>query len=177
VSYYYFCKDSLRRAPRSGQNFPRQHPIVILTDDRRLSVSSMVARMTDEGFLRNRRRSCNSVNIYNRAVKDVFPFMARTGFGFWTWTMMYHFACVETSSLMTRSDVLNEAKRITRNVEFIRQDRLDEDVRAVIGLAESESGAVNQSSRPRDSAVLSSTARTTVQKVDGDVARILGKYA
>ena len=174
ASYLFFCRDSLARAPQSAANFPREHPIAAFSQNGQFGVTGMLSRMADSGFLQQLSESNITANVYKRSIPGVFEFMRRSGTGFWSWTMMYHFSPTPMERMRTRADVLREAERIRKNVEFIHQERVDADVEAILGLRRHVGERVNTS--PRPAAAISDEARILAKDLDGDIAEILGGY-
>lgn len=134
ASYLAFCRRSLAVEPQGAANFPATHPISIFSDNGRRTVARMVAAMADRSVLERLCADRVVARIYARDIPDVFEFMLRTGTGFWTWTMMHHFANTTTEALRTAADVRSQAEWIARTVSFIHQDNLHEDVQRVLRL-------------------------------------------
>jgi len=176
ASYYWFCKKSLCDRPQSITNFPDRHPITLFSLGGKLSFDSMVSRMRDSAVLEEIVRLRTTACIYGRDIDDVFAFMLRTRTGFWTWTMLWHFWKHETRQLRTKVDVLRAAREISRCVEFIHQENIDEEARAVLQLGGVEPGeALNRSLRPTGDEPRTETRRY-IAELDGEVAAILGGY-
>jgi len=151
ASYVAFCRKSLNLQPQSVDNFPDTHPISVFSDNGRRSLTATIQSMADRSLL---ERLCTDgvvANVYARDIPDVYEFMLRTGSSFWTWTMMYHFSALCTSSLRTAADVRDQAKLISRRISFIRQHRLYEDMQSVLRLAP-----------PMDRRRINSSERTSV---------------
>jgi hypothetical protein len=113
--------------------------------------------------------------IYFADAPDLFAFMLRTGTGFWTWTMMHHFSRYQTTEITNRADAIESAREIAREVTFIRQEIIDEDVERILHLKSNPGARVNVSERARK---LENEREMTriVTALDGDVAAILGGY-
>lgn len=108
--------------------------------------------------------------IYARQISGVFDFMARTGFGFWTWTMLYHFSELGPDAISFRDGVFVEARRIASEVKFIHQESIDEDVGRYLGLRPSAGARVNVSQL---TSVIEVDGQMLARKLDGPIADIL----
>ena len=108
--------------------------------------------------------------IYAREIAGVFDFIARTGFGFWTWTMLYHFSEIGPDAISVRDGVFVEARRIASEVKFIHQESIDEDVGRYLGLRPSAGARVNVSQL---TSVIDADGQMLARKLDGPIADIL----
>ena len=176
MSYYKYCRYGLTIAPQSRYNFPGTHPIPYFSSNTEVDADAMVDNMADPAFVATIIEDGVVANLYTRDIPGVYEFMARTGCGFWTWTMMYHFGLVDIDQLRDRDDVLQEAGRIAVRTRFIRQENIDEDVSEHLGLAQRAGERVNSQGRS-SSERLSDGSIDKVYALDGDVAAVLGGYS
>lgn len=172
ASYYYFCRKSLSEAPQGVQNFPISHPISLFSESGKKSFEEMITNMANVDYFNSHEMP--TANIYMKDIDDVYEFMRRTGMGFWTWTMLYHFSKKKTIELKTRDDVLGEAKNIANYVDFIHQEGIDEDVERYLKLVGNKGKRINEASRPTRE--LPEKVKSLVSGLDGEVAKILGGY-
>lgn len=175
TSYYYFSKKSLSEAPQSIGNFPIQHPISVFTKNQNESFEQMILNMEKSEFLENILATGMVANVYAREINDLFTFMKRTGSGFWTWTMMYHFSKKDTSDMRTKEEVLLEAKAIADRVSFIHQENIDADIEKHLNIPQKKGEHINASPRPSNHEA-NQKMKLTINKLDGEVAYILGGY-
>jgi hypothetical protein len=175
ASYYFFCKNNLSKNKQSIYNFPAQHPISIFSKNSDTTLEQMIFNMTNQEFLENILMTAMTGNIYGRNVDDIFDFMKRTKSGFWSWTMMYHFSKHDTREMKTKADVIQEAKYIANYVNFIHQEKIDEDAQNILNLPLQKGKRINTSPRPSHQ-VFNEGMKSAVKKLDGEVAYILGGY-
>ncbi len=175
ASYYYFCKQQLSEAPQSIINFPIQHPISVFSKNGDTTLEQMIFNMANQEFLEHILMTGMKGNVYARSIDDIFDFMKRTESGFWSWTMMYHFSKQDTRELKTKSDVIQEAKEIVNYVNFIHQERIDEDVEKILNLPKQKGKRMNTSSRPSRQ-VFNERIKSVIKDLDGEVAYVLGGY-
>lgn len=175
ASYYFFCRQQLSNAPQSATNFPAQHPISVFTENGNASLERMITNMANREFLDRVIATGMQGNVYARNIDDIFGFMQRTESGFWTWTMMYHFSRHDTREMQSKVDVVKAAKEIGGYVNFIHQEKIDEDVESILQLPLSEGARLNTSSRPSRHALDEATT-LAIKNLDGDVAYVLGGY-
>jgi len=174
TSYLAFCRRGLREAPQSDENFPNTHPICVFSDNGTSSLAQMIREMGDKGRIKKVCASGTVAKIYAGDIPDVYEFMLRTDSGFWTWTMMYHFGRRPISALRDRDDVLAEATWISKNVSFIHQERLCEDVQRILKLPSPATMARLNCSSRFESDLLGSDTVGIVARCDGHVAHVLG---
>jgi hypothetical protein len=175
ASYVAFCRRSLGAAPQSVENFPATHPISIFSDDGRRGVTATLEAMADRALLQRLCAARVTANVYAREIPDVYEFMLRTGTGFWTWTMMHHYAAVPTEALRTADDVRSQAEAIAARVAFIHQETLCDDVQTVLGLPPpADRAPLNRSERSAQD-VPGERARRLADGLDGAAYAILGR--
>jgi len=175
TSYLAFCRQGLREAARSVENFPASHPICVFSKDGTSSLAEMIRAMANKALLTKLVATRSVANVYTLDISDVFEFMHRTDSGFWTWTMMYHFARCPTSALRNRDDVLQESVWIAKNVSFIHQEHLCEDVERVLKLAPPVGFKRMNCSKRTEADVLESDTCSIVSRCDGLVSGMLYK--
>jgi len=176
ASYYYFCKKSLSKNKQSIYNFPVQNPISVFSKNSDTTLEQMIFNMTDQKFLEDILKTGMTGNVYARNIDDIFDFMKRTESGFWSWTMMYHFSKLDTIEIKSKADVIQEAKHIVNYVDFIHQERIDEDTENILNLPLRKSERLNRSSRP-SLEIFSEEMKSAVKGLDGELAYILGGYS
>jgi hypothetical protein len=168
ASYVAFCRRSLGLQPQSIENFPPTHPISVFSDNGRRGLAATIQSMADRSLLEKLCADGVVANVYTRDIPDVYEFMLRTGSGFWTWTMMYHFSRTTTSALRTAADVHEQAEWIAREISFIHQDRIREDMQAVLRLKPpAEQPRINVSERTAADVPCPQTL-ALVARLDGD---------
>ena len=172
ASYYWFCKKSLANSSQSNTNFPEHHPISLFSDNSSASFERMMINMQDKALLANLCDRGVPAIIYGREIMDVFAFLERTNTGFWTWTIMYHFANISTECIRTKEDAVDQAKKIALSTDFIRQENLDSDVQRLLGIPQRKGKLINRSARP-DGWKMKHETEKMINVLDGQVARIL----
>jgi len=175
ASYYYFCKKNLAEGPQSIGNFPIQHPVCVFSQNAELGLEQMICNMASQEFLENVVAEGITASVYARDIDDVFGFIMRTGTGFWSWTMMYHFSSRDTKEMTTKNDVVQEAKKISCYVDFIRQENIDFDVEKILNISQHKGDLVNSSPRPSNFE-FTRESEDIVKTLDGEIAHILGGY-
>jgi hypothetical protein len=114
-------------------------------------------------------------NVYTSEKPDLFPFLQRTGTGFWTWTMLHHFFAEPTTEVRDRMQALAAAEEIAGEVKFIHQESLDRDVETILDIPARSGPPLNASERGAEEA--GDEVALLVDRLDGDIAQILGGYA
>ena len=175
ASYVAFCRRSLSLEPQSDENFPASHPISIFSDNGRRSLAATLHAMSDRSLLEKLCADGVVAKIYAREIPDVYEFMLRTGTGFWTWTMMHHFADTITAALRTAADVRAQTQSIARKVSFIRQHRLDEDMQSILRLASPRQQPRMNASERTASDVPCPQTLTLISRLDGDAYATLDR--
>ena len=105
-SYYHFLIKEID---------PTNHPIRILSGDYD-SFSTLTDNLSSPRFL-DEKEDVSPI-IYEDLAPDIFPFMKRTGTGFWTWTVLFHLSCKDTEEFNCLNDVLTEIRTIRSRVGF-----------------------------------------------------------
>ena len=172
ASYYWFCKKSLDKSPQSETNFPKHHPISLFSEDANVSFQQMILNMQDEKLLSLLRSEGVPAMIYGREIMDVFCFLDRTHTGFWTWTVMYHFADIATECIRTREDAIEQAQKIALSTDFIRQEKIDSDASKFLGVRRRKGDRINRAPRPAGWQ-MQAGIQEMIDALDGDVARII----
>ena len=175
ASYVAFCRRSLSLEPQGDENFPATHPISIFSDNGRRSLAATLDAMSDRSLLEKLCADRVEAKIYAREIPDVYEFMLRTGTGFWTWTMMHHFADTTTAALRTAADVREQAASIARKVSFIRQHRLDEDMQSILRLPPPRQQPRMNASERTAADVPCPQTLTLASRLDGDAYASLGR--
>ena len=174
-SYYFFCKKALSIAPQNDDNFPINHPISVFSKNASVEFKDMIKNMSDKDFLNHTIKEFNNARIYSKEIPNVFNFMERTKTGFWTWTMLYHFSKKEFETFKTKDEVISEAKQIAQNYDFVHQENIDDDVEKILNIPKKPGAKINVSPRKQKETNLD-ILQILVNKLDGEVAKILGNY-
>jgi hypothetical protein len=172
ASYYYFRVRGLKAAPATLDNFPPNHPVSVFSG-RDGGLPEMIRNMSSPDFIDSVRPIVAS--IYMKDAPDLFSFMRRTQTGFWTWTMIHHFSRHRTADIAGRLGVIRAANEIAKQVSFIRQESIDEDVARILKLRAAPGSRINVSERA-DAGDQDGEAARAVAALDGEVAMILGGY-
>ena len=167
-SYHSFMRKSLSEEIQTKSNFPKSHPIAFFSKNGEREVNEMLRRMLETG--KDVETSFGPAVIYAHEISGVFDFMARTGFGFWTWTMLYHFSEIGPNAISNTDGVYVEARRIASEVKFVHQESIDEDVGRYLGLRARAGARVNVSQL---TSVTDVEGQSLARRLDGPVADIL----
>jgi hypothetical protein len=179
ASYVTFCRKNLHDAPQTRENFPLSHPITVLSDSGRLSVPETINRLCDDRVIAELESSGETPVVYGRDIPDLWPFILRTGSGFYTWTLVDLLHSGPTTEIRDRASLLAVLEAISRRVTFLRLEHLESDVARFLRLdLESQQETQRNSSKDfrgrKDDPCDSITAKLWDR--EGQILGLLGHY-
>ena len=133
-SYTAFRAEKLRTGLQSPTNFPYDHPISILINGSTSSLATATTNQNDPDFLLRAEQKFPQVTLYGRQIESPFGFMRKTGSGFWTWSILYHYGSQTMNALDSPAQVESQVRQIRDSVLLLRQECLAQDAERTLGI-------------------------------------------
>lgn len=133
-SYTAFRAEKLRTGLQSPTNFPYDHPISILINGSASPLATAATNQSDPDFLLHAEQRFPQVTLYGRRIENPFGFMRKTGSGFWTWSILYHYGNQPMNALDSPAQLERQVRQIGDSVLLLRQEFLAQDAERILGV-------------------------------------------